>query len=273
MLSADVLAGFGAGLDELPIALRSLRTRQLDLCRRLADDDWGRQSRCHLWTVHDVVRHVRDGCRLHEEWLRTGVSSLHSGGPFDARETPLRWLERTSSQTPDETVAELADLYADEATALDARLARGGDERTDAPYGPAHWTILSAHVFWDAWLHHRDVTQPLGVDHTSSPAEDGMMALYALLIASVAAARLNHPLDVTVGLTTGNGQAYGASVRPGHVVVQRHDGTGQTTLRGELVAVVDALAGRGPELDAVLHGDPAASEPLSWMRSSLLPES
>jgi uncharacterized protein (TIGR03083 family) len=273
MLSADVLAGFGAGLDELPVALRSVRTRQLDLCRRLADDDWGRQSRCHLWTVHDVVRHVRDGCRLHVEWLRTGVSSLHREGPFDARKTPLRWLERTASQAPDETMAELADLCAQEATALDARLARGGDERTDAPYGPAHWTILTAHVFWDAWIHHRDVTQPLGVDHTWSPVEDGMMALYALLIASIPAARLNHPLDVTVELTAGDGHAYQASVRPAQVVVDPEDGFYQATLRGELVAVVDSLAGRGPEPDAVLHGDPAACEVLSWMRSRLLPES
>ncbi len=271
MLSADVLAGFGAGVGELPVALRSLRTRQLELCRRLTDDDWGRQSRCHLWSVHDVVRHVRDGCRLHVDWLRTGVSSLHREGPFDPRQTPLRWLERTTSQTPDDTVAELAHLCDDEASALDARLERGGDERTDAPYGPAHWTILTAHVFWDAWLHDRDVTQPLGAEHTSSPVEDGMVALYALLIASMPSVRLNHPLDVTVDLTAGDGLAYWASVGPGRVAVEPHDGLGRATLRGELVAVVDSLAGRGPEPDRVLQGDPAACEPLSWMRSRLVP--
>ena len=82
----------------------------------------------------------------------------------------------------------------------------------------------------------------------------------------------NHPLDVTVGLTADEG-GYMASVRRGHVVLAPDDGSCDGTLRGELVTVVDSLAGRGPGLDAVLHGDRSALEPLSWMRSGLLPAS
>lgn len=271
MLEADAAAGFSTGLSQLPVALRSVRARQLDLCRRLAAGDWERQSRCHLWTVHDVVRHVRDGCRRHVEALHGGRAPLDERGPFDARETPLRWLEETASQRPAETVAELSGLCAEEAATLDARLAQGGDDRVEGPYGPVHWTILSAHVFWDAWVHDRDVAQPLGVAYTSSPVEDAVVALYALFIASMPAALRNHPFDVTVALTADDGRAYTASVRPGHVSLRPDDGGSEATLRGELAAVVDALAGRGTELDAVLHGDEAARKPLSWLRARLLP--
>ncbi|HEX2273407.1 MAG TPA: maleylpyruvate isomerase N-terminal domain-containing protein [Acidimicrobiales bacterium] len=138
MLSADVGAGFGAGLGDLPLALRSLRRRQPELYRRLDADDWERKSRCHLWTVHDVVRHVRDGCRIHVDGLRHGRTRLDREGPFDPRETPLRWLEETALQTPTETVAEPAHLYAEEAaTASSSRRWRrpGATTRWTSPSG------------------------------------------------------------------------------------------------------------------------------------------
>lgn len=271
VLAADVAAGFNAGSGDVALALRSLRRRQLELCRRLGDLDWQHPSRCELWSVHDVVRHVRDGCRLHVRYLRDGQPAFTSDDPFNARETPLRWLEETASQTPAETMAGLPDLYAEEADALDARMARGGDDRVEAPYGPVHWTILTAHVFWDAWVHDRDVTQPLGAAHASSPVEDGVVALYALLIASMPAAAASHPFEATVALKADEGRAYLVSVRPGHVTLRPDDGSGEAILRGDLAAVVDGLAGRGSELAAVLHGSESAREPLSWLRSRLLP--
>ncbi|MGI9023489.1 MAG: hypothetical protein ACR2HV_09730 [Acidimicrobiales bacterium] len=45
----------------------------------------------------------------------------------------------------------------------------------NGPYGPVHWTILSAHVFWDARLHARDVTEVLGGGGHSAPVEDELV--------------------------------------------------------------------------------------------------
>ncbi len=272
LLEVDAIRGFVAGFDEVPVALQSLRRRQLDLCGRLDADDWRRPSRCHLWTVHDVVRHVRDACRLHVQSLHGSPTPFTPGNAFNSRETPLRWLDRTAGQTPTETVAELVGLCAEEEAALEVRLEHGGDDLVDGPYGPIHWTTLTAHVFWDAWLHHRDVTEALGLIHRSSAVEDRVVALYGLLLASVPAAVTGRPLDVTVGLMAGRGARYSASVRPAKVVLGSADAYDEPALRGQLRPVVDALAGRRPGLEVVLHGEQSDREPLTWLATILLPE-
>ena len=196
-----------------------MRQRLLDVTDRLTLDDWGRRSRCELWSIHDVIPHVRDACRLHVDGLRReGVSPLTR--TFDARRTPQEWLEPTAGERPEETVAELRLLCGREAKALDFRLRRYTDEVVMAPYAPVHWTILTAHVFWDAWLQVRDVTEALDGGFPSTPVEDGVVALYALLIASLPAMRTNHHFGVTVLLTGVDGREHVASVAPGHVTLR-----------------------------------------------------
>ena len=247
-----------------------MRRRLLAVVEGLEAGDWARPSRCELWTVHDVIRHVRDACRLHVDGLRReGVSPLDK--PFDPRRTPQEWLDPTTGASPEETVAHLRALCPQEAEALDTRVRRYTDEVVMAPYGPVHWTILTAHVFWDAWLHVRDVTEALGGGFPSTPVEDGVVALYALLIASMPAGRRNHRFDVTVRLTGADAREHVASVVPGRVVLRSGGPAPAADLRGDLVAVVDSLAGRGPPIESVLLGDPARREPLTWLRRILQP--
>lgn len=271
MLDADRTAGFTSGLDQVPVALDALRRRFLDVTDGLGAEEWGRQSRCELWTVHDVVRHVRDACRIHVGQLRREASFVPAEN-FDARRTPQRWLDRSAGERPEDTVGELRALSADEAEALADRLEAYTDDVVTGPYGPVHWTILTTHVFWDAWVHMRDVTECLDGGHPSTPVEDGVVALYGLLLASMPAALRGHRFEATVALTSGDGREHLAFVAPGHVTVQHPGGpaTG-VDLRGDLVTVVDALAGRGPDVELVLHGDPAVREPLTWLRPILAP--
>ncbi len=273
LVGAGAGEGFTAGLDLVPVALRDVRARMLDVCDNLGVQDWQAQSRCELWSVHDVVRHVRDVCRIHGEGLRREPTPLATGVPFDARETPRRWLEATAGQAPMDSLRELRELGAAEAPALDARLSGYTDDIVAGPYGPIHWTVLTAHVFWDAWLHDRDVTEVVGGGALSSPVEDQVMALYTLLIASMPAARMEHHFDLTVALTGGDGQRYAVSVVPGSVTLRAAEGPDDGELHGELGPVVDALAGRGPELEHVLHGPRPLLEPLTWMRGRLRPAS
>lgn len=105
-IEAATAGGFTAGFHLVPVAFRSLRERVVALVDTFDADDWGRQSGCELWTVHDVVRHVRDACAIHVQSLRREGNALLDE-PFDNRRTPLRWLERTARELPAKTVDDL----------------------------------------------------------------------------------------------------------------------------------------------------------------------
>lgn len=164
-------------------------------------------------------------------------------------------------------------MSAEEAAALGLRIADNHDQALMAPYGPAHWTVLTTHVFWDAWLHIRDITTARGWEDISTTVEDKVAALYALLIASVPAARLGVAFSASVDLVGSVGRHYVGSVAPGRASIRASAAAaGDEQVHGELGPVVDALAGRGPAVSAVLQGDPATLEPLSWLRPVLAPQ-
>ncbi|MCA1843808.1 MAG: maleylpyruvate isomerase family mycothiol-dependent enzyme [Actinobacteria bacterium] len=268
-MTADRTAGIIVGLDELPDALALLRRRLLALAEGLSPDRWAGPSRCHRWTVHDVLRHVRDACRLHVTGLRRDPHWPFDK-PFDNRATPDEWLSLSTGQTPEQTLDELRRWSDDETPALLERLESRDQDIVRGPYGPIPWTILSMHVLWDGWLHERDVAEVTGGGSPSTPIEDAAVATYALFIASMAAFLQDQPLDVTVALS-GNGRHSVAAVRPGHVELRTVASPPTADLHGTLDAVVDSLAGRGPLLAELLAGDPGKCEPLTRLRAMLAP--
>lgn len=270
-IAADTDAGLTTGIDHLADALLSLRRRMLDVAERLSPDDWGRPSRCHLWSAHDVVRHVRDACRIHVDRL-SGSAQVALEQPFDPRTTPLRWLERTAGESPAATVGDLQDLSPVEDQGLRAWIGKGTDRKLLAPYGLVHWSVLSAHIFWDAWLHERDISLALDLDSDPPVVEELVSGFYALLIASIPAMHLSYPLQCTVALDGASGRRHVGQVTPGRVELHTDDPSLAVDLHGDLGAVVDSLAGRGPHPRHVLVGDPALIEPLTWVRSLMIPE-
>ena len=272
-LEADTGGGFVTGFAEVRTALRELRTRSLTTFAGFRADEWLRPSRCKLWTVHDVVRHVRDGCKIHVARLRGDPPPFPSDEPFEGQEIPLRWLRQTAGETPADTLRDLEQLAAAEHDALAARTQQRGDRTEDGPYGPVHWTILTAHIFWDAWLHERDVMEPLGRGHLATADEDRVAALYGLLIASMPAAFVGQSVRTTVGLRAPSQQRYIVGLTLGSAALRPAGPRDQTELEGELLSVLDALAGRGPEVETVLVGDQSACEPLTWLRAFMVPAS
>ncbi len=269
-ITADRQDGITAGLDQLPVALRALRGRLIGLGEGLDDAAWTGPSRCHLWTPHQVLRHVRDACRLHVGELRR-TPYWPFDRSFDNRATPQEWLARSEGQTTDQTLDELRSFSAQEATAFDARLETPGNEIVGGPYGPVPWSIFSAHVHWDSWLHERDVALVTGGGRPSAPVEEAFSAAYSLFICSMAAILMGfEPFRITVGLSQDD-RHYVASVEPGHVELRGGATTEETDLQGSLAVVVDSLAGRGPEPGEVLHGDPAKVGPLTGARARLAP--
>ena len=269
-ITADRRDGITAGLALLPVAMRAIRGRLLDVAEGLGSGQWAGPSRCSAWTAHQVVRHVRDGCRIHVGALGRTPFWLFDK-PFDNRVTPDEWLTPSDGESPAETVDALRRFSAEEAAALDARVATPENEIVGGPYGPVPWTILSTHVFWDAWLHERDLTQVTGGGGPSTPAEEALAATYSLFICSMAAILMGlEPYERTIGLVGQDG-AYVATVRPGHVELRAARTVDGTDLRGALAEIVDSLAGRGPVPTDVLHGDPALVAPLAHIRDRLLP--
>lgn len=268
-ITVDRVAGITAGLDELPDALGLLRGRLLALAEGLPPDQWAGPSRCHRWTRHQVLRHVRDACRLHARGLRRDPDWPFDH-PFDNRTTPDVWLASSAGEAIQETLDDLRRWSLEEGPALVERLESPDQHLVRGPYGPIPWTVLSMHVLWDGWLHERDIAQTTGGGVTPSSVDDGPVATYALFIASMAAVLKGEPLDATVTLT-GHGRHYVAAVRPGHVELHTESAPPTSDLHGALDAVVDSLAGRGPHLEYVLDGDPAKREPLTWLRAMLAP--
>ena len=268
-ITADRTAGITVGLDHVPHALSLLRGRLMTLAEGLNGEEWAGPSRCHRWTAHEVLRHVRDGCRLHVSSLRRDPYWTFEK-PFDSQATPDEWLALSEGETPEQTLRDLRLWSADEAQLLLERLALPDLDVVRGPYGPIPWTVLSAHVLWDAWLHDRDIARVAGGGLVSTPIEDAAVATYALFIASMAAALQDQRVDVTVALSSETAH-YVAAVEPGHVELYALDAPTTADLKGTLGAVVDSLAGRGPVLADVLAGDARKREPLTSLRARLVP--
>ena len=271
LLEADRHTGLVAGLPLLRPALAELRTRVVRTLSSLEIDEWLRPSRCERWSVHDVARHTRDVCRIHLARLRRDPAPFPTDRPFDGRTAPLEWLEQTAGETPAETLLDFEQLAAAELDALAARIDVGGGGIEPGPYGSIHWTLLSTHIFWDAWIHERDITKALGRAHPSTPNEDSVAALYGFLVASLPAAFAGHSFQVTVGLKAPTRQRLIVRVTPGSAALRSAGSDEQLELVGELGSVLDGLTGRGSELETVLVGDPATLEPLTWLRAFMVP--
>lgn len=122
----------------------------------LGPGDWGIRSLCPEWTVRGVVEHL------------TAVESVLAGWrPTDADNVPPfdgvgEFLTRAESWSHDELTAETAAVLsqrrADLAAATDELFAQS----SMTPVGPGTYgQFMDIRVF-DFWVHHRDMTGPLG---------------------------------------------------------------------------------------------------------------
>ena len=126
------------------------------LLDQLAPPDWDVQSLCPDWTVRGVITHLISIEQVLAGWLPTpddGQPPFHAVGPF---------VEHVASMSTDELTAEgervLAQRREDLAAATDAQF----DEACMTPVGPGTYGRFMAVRIFDFWVHHRDMTGPLG---------------------------------------------------------------------------------------------------------------
>jgi uncharacterized protein (TIGR03083 family) len=213
------------------------RHRFADAVANLDDDALATKSRCELWSVADVLRHLCDV----DGWMH----ALWNGEPppftsFDPILTPHEFV-LAQRDVPDR---EIRDRFVESSHAMAEDVGGSGTERWDAfgisPLGLVPWWLSALHVHWDSWLHERDVLIPLGIEPSAETDEAAPMLSYGL---AVVATMISEPTDEVIA---------GVHVRAGEppVVVVPGD------VPGDVGHIVDALCGRGCLTDALPDIDP-----------------
>jgi hypothetical protein len=115
------------------------------------------------------------------------------------------------------------------------------------------WTVLILHLFWDSWIHERDVLLARGTEHPASDDATGYAAAYGLFISAVVASLFGDPVRDTLMLGGDSGGIFDLDSRGAvTLTVSREHAAGPPAAE-----VTDALAGRGPT--AALGGLPTSS--------------
>ena len=230
-------------------ANRVVRERQLDVLRGVPLDEWTRASRCTGWPVHNVVRHV---VQMNEvmvgtaEAARAGERYERMRG-FDAKTTPSAWLADAPAAAPEETLAEFERTTR---AVIDAGDAVGADVPVGSPAGRQPWARVLLHALFDALVHERDVTEPLGRTTPHDPAHLPVVGYVLLLAARVACA---YGREFAVRIDLGE-QALGVSSRgPAVEVVTLTEREG--AVAADPLGLLDGLSGRVPLGDVLAARD------------------
>ncbi|MFV2104591.1 maleylpyruvate isomerase family mycothiol-dependent enzyme [Micromonospora sp. LOL_024] len=255
---SDLILTEKRGLNAVPetigATLQHQRSNLLRLVTQLDPAGWTAKSRCTAWSVHDVVRHVVNVAELHVALLSGSpqIERFLRHGPFLPATTPLLWLADSPEQSPEETVQTLTALMERERELFQARAAEPEGPLMPAPSGrQLHWSTLSLHILWDAWIHERDVALALGLKPESRAEDFPLVTMYGLLLAGGVGVLAGNPPAATLVLRDTIKSRYEIGVAEDDVfVVAGVDGDAQG--HGAAGEVLDSLSGREPDLAQAL---------------------
>ena len=225
--------------DDAARANRVVRERQVDVLRGVPLEEWRRPSRCPGWSVHDGVRHV---VQMNEvmagtaEAVRAGQRYEPMRG-FDPATTPSQWRAAAPPVEPEESLAAFARSTR---AVIDAGAGLPADVPVGSPAGRQPWARVLLHALFDALVHERDVTEPLGHPTPASPEHVPVLA-YVLLLAARVACMAEREFAVTLGL---GDEALIVSVRGPAVEVAPAEAGGAVAT--DPLLLLDGLTGRAP---------------------------
>ncbi|NNE72130.1 MAG: DUF664 domain-containing protein [Acidimicrobiales bacterium] len=260
--------GVRVPIDDFEAILDGQRARFAAVFGDLDADRWRSGTRCSDWNAHTVMRHLTDAVEVHLSGF-TGVAPdfVEPSKGFDPQVTPDEWLTASAGESPAATL----DRYDRAARAIrEHALAdyRAGVHRiATGPYGPAHWSVITVHILWDAWLHERDVflvdgeVAPPSI--SGSASERTLVALYSTLMATVPGHRVGRPLAGTIELEADRPVWARFGGEQGALEVAELEAGPAPDLRGVLPDVIDSIGGRGRPLAEVLSGPPAMVESMA----------
>ena len=229
------------------------RQRFVAVLRGFGPDDWAAPTRCADWSAHDVVRHLCDATAFATA-AGAGDRTLDMTAGFDPRITPREYLAASVGESPAATLGRLVTTTSELLACARGRLAGGSRFDVYLPYGPMDWTVLILHLFWDSWIHERDVLLARGAEHPTSDDATGYAAAYGLFISAVVASLFGDPVRDTLMLGGDSGGTFDLDSRGAvTLTVGREHAAGPPAAE-----VADALAGRAPAA-AVLGALPAST--------------
>jgi hypothetical protein len=246
--------GSSLGADEFVGVLSAHHDRVVGAWLALSPEQWGQPSRNAEWSAHDTARHVADCMELVTAQVH-GEESPFPAGPFDPRATPETWLASSADDSPTRTIERFAEAAQRLRVRVGERLAAGDASTGTTVYGPAHWSVNVVHLFWDSWLHERDVLLPLGLPTESTHDEQRLAALYGLLMAMLPAKMTDQSFTASVGFAGPGGVTVTAAHESGRLS-STETSTTDLDLAGELGPLVDSLSGRGTPLREAFPGAP-----------------
>jgi uncharacterized protein (TIGR03083 family) len=205
----------------------------------LDEDALATQSRCTLWSVADVLRHCRDV----DEWMQ----ALWSGTrppftSFDPILTPHEFVQAGRAFSD----LEAQDRFVSSSETMAADVGSSGPERwgqtSVSPVGFVPWWLSALHIFFDSWIHERDVLLPLGI---SPPVEESEALPVLAYSFAIVGTLIKEPTDAIVAgvrVVTGDRPSRATPVASG--------------VSGEAAMIIDALLGRG-SVEEALDGNDA----------------
>ncbi len=248
-------------------AFMAQRRRLLRAARELRDDEWTHPSRCAEWNARELVVHVlgaTDACRT----TLTGEHSVFAGG-FDPSRSPDTFVQTRVADPPSAILRELAIAIDRCGTAIETVRVQDPELRVTAVWGESvDWRLFVTHMFWDSWLHERDLLEPLGREVEIVDDEARLAAAYGLHCAGIMLGVLGRPLEITLALD-GPGSATFRAVAEGTDVRISVAELDDRPVNGSVVAVTDVLAGRGDGLGAVLDAPEETVEALAQVGAFL----
>ena len=215
------------------------RRRFVTVLQGFGPDDWAGPTRCADWSAHDVVRHL---CDANEIAAAAGTDdhTLDVTTGFDPRITPRGWLTASADESPDATLARLVATTEELLVPARAQLTQGRRFDVRLPYGPMDWTVLVLHVFWDSWIHERDVLLARDAEHPTDDDANIYATAYGLFIAAAVASMFGGQVREKLKLGGDGGGVYDLDSR-GDVMLT----VDRVSTAGPPAAeVADALAGR-----------------------------
>lgn len=221
------------------------RRRFIAILTEFGPDDWAAPTRCAEWSAQDVVRHLCDVTPAIAAGADERMLDVSAG--FDPRKTPRKWLAVSAGETPADTLGRLV-AKTDEALALAReRLARDERFEVSVPFGSTDWTVRTLHIFWDSWIHERDVLLPRGAEHHTDADATRYATAYGLFLAGAVAAMAGDQVGRSLTLGGDGGGVFDLDIHGAvTLTVSVAPATGQPAAK-----IADVLAGRAPAADVL----------------------
>jgi Mycothiol maleylpyruvate isomerase N-terminal domain len=241
----------GRGEAQVVGSFVSQRHRFLEVAHGLDCDGWRARTRCSEWNAQELALHVLGATRACRSTL-TGERAVFVSQSFDPRSGPKGFVEARAGEPVATTIGALEDALASVTDAVEGAQARSPAPKVEAVWGElVDWRLFVTHMFWDSWLHERDLLLPAGRVPVTDQTETRLAAAYGLLTAGLMAGASGVPFEATLVLSGAGSGRYQVTADGLDVTV---DVTARlsSSSQGDAAAVTDALAGRGPRLGEVL---------------------